>query len=485
MATAGVLARPPPQRFTQTGNMHEPWALDPSQTGAINLRNFVELMSKIGVQPRDRQWLAELDQNQRGISNLDLRMQYNDVVVPLNVLGTFSAADNNSMNSFLYTVICPPKITEQMNFSVEGIEIFMAPYDLMNPLNIARETTYRRQMHQYTTNMYKRSQSAEYGLLADSRFGEQTLQRMQYTLDKQAELTIMDVIATALPEYPHYEMLLKYQHPANGFNHIREQLIEGMAVFAGAEDSSAMLTHVLQGVNDQNKHDSLIVPAGGVLSMIRNAGEPQPVTAYRPFYDTGLRRLLVREYENGETSLSSIPMGGGKSMKVFQLHKFKGYIDDPDDTALQYLGTRLMLGELIEGPRISLDNLHSEKATLSPKMLAVMAPNQSPQTIEMQPIQFRDYLKYNLLFLGGTHGEVTLDNPDDGLSRYYEDLAKRYNGKDNTDKVAFQKRLSRSRAFGPEHAEHAVCPGNGSSLKEMTGFRHYCGFLCYNDMCRM
>lgn len=72
-----------------------------------------------------------------------------------------------------------------MNFTSEFYEAYMAPYDEMNPLNIARETGYRRTFTQKTLTMFKRAQSAEYTLLSDPIFGPQTLARMTDTLDKQ------------------------------------------------------------------------------------------------------------------------------------------------------------------------------------------------------------------------------------------------------------------------------------------------------------
>ncbi len=474
---AAIVAQPPKPFYTTTA-FHEQ-GVDPRLTGTINLRNFVDVMGKLGIQPRDGQWLAEIDQGARQINNLDLRYQYNDIIVPMNILAKFSNVDQNSMNAFLYQVLCPMRITNQFNFSVDSTEIYMAPFDAMNPLNIARETGYKREFKQYTLQMYKRSQSAEYTLLADPLFGEKTLQRMQYAIDKQAELTMMNLIAHALVEYPFYEMLLKFQHPVNAFLHAREALIENLDCFAGAENSDRLINHIRQGINDSNNHDSLVLPAGAGKRLIGNAGEPQPVTSWRPYYDTAERRLLVRAYDEGVSSLASIPVGNGRRLNVYELSEFKGYSSDPTDSVSQPLGTRLMLGEITVMQPVHLDYLDSPSATLSPKMLDVVAPEQTPMSMEMKLISFREYLKYNMMFISDD-GESTESDPQHmGLSGYYQKLAEEYNLGNTKD--AFKMAFREAAHVDNNNCATIYLQGN-AKLEDMYGFRHFDGFLCYNDV---
>lgn len=191
----------------------------------------------------------------------------------------------------------------------------------MSPLNIARETNYKREFRQYSLSTYKRSQSAEYTLLADPNFGEITMRRMLYAIDKQAELTMMDLISNAVVEYPYHEMLRRLQNPVTGFNHTREIMAETEDCFAGAKSHpDELLINIKMHINGTNKHNTVLGPAGFTMRLIKNAGtaSPQPVESFRPYFDTNTRTVLVRAYAEGVNSIASF---GGINM--FEITRFK------------------------------------------------------------------------------------------------------------------------------------------------------------------
>lgn len=101
----------------------------------------------------------------------------------------------------------PVELTDQFNFTTNRYEVFQAPFDEMNPFNVAREAGYRKTVAQTTLKMYKRAASAEYTLLGDARAGPIAMSRMQDTIDKHAELTLICLVINFLVEHPAYEML--------------------------------------------------------------------------------------------------------------------------------------------------------------------------------------------------------------------------------------------------------------------------------------
>jgi hypothetical protein len=453
------------------------YGLNPTATGPIALSNFISTISKsLGIEPRSADWKNEVDAGLRGLDYDDLRLQYQERAEVLNFRARLDAAGNNSLNSFLYLRVCPMRFTNEMNFSWSDIEVYQAPFDEMNPLNIARTTGYRREFHSTTLKMYKRSMQAEGTLLADAIYGPQAMSKMTKAIDTHAELTMIVLIINALVEFPYWRLLSVQQDPVRAFNHSRQVLFDDPEVYSGAESSANLISRIIQGINDANRHNTAVGPVGMSAQMALVEGEPKEMMGWQPIYDTKSRTIIMEEYQTGIKSAKSFPTSIG-SLDFFELHTLKGYSDDPDDIVQQPLRGLLTHGELIQSAPVNLDDLESDLATVAPKMLDVLAPLQTPGQITFKRLAYREYLKSNVLFLDEDGG--TLKKKTDSLSPYYEKLAQHYNDADNL-RDAFQEAFRSNDHTDNNNASNEYLDKN-FSLENMTGFRHFDGFLHFQD----
>jgi len=362
-----------------------------------------------------------------------------------------------------------------MNWTSDFYDVYQAPFDEMNPLNIAREVGYQRSFKQQSLKMYKRAATAEMTLLNDPNFGPETMDRMIETIDRAAELTMMVVIGNACVELPFYERVERYNHVINGFNHSREMMNQEATTFAGADSNADVITLIIQDLPAEMRANTVIMPAGMPRGLIRNAGQPQPVDGWKPYYDTKIKKMLMGRYDAAATSIASIPYGNGALLNCFEMVKQKGYMTDPDETAYNPLNSTLVLGEVIVPGAISLDDLDSPEACTSSKQCDVMAPEHTPLHLSIVKLAFREYLKSNFLFLD-QDGEC-MSHPDDGLSYRLDDLASMYTEAGIKD---FEEAFHTKAHFDNNSAAR-VYRDRAANLKEMTGFRHYFGFLSYDN----
>ena len=450
-----------------------------SKTGPVNWAQVRAQLEAHGIPAKDANWAMQIDQGRRQLNNNDLRLQYNNQIVPLNIQASITSTQLNQRNAFIYRVLIPIEVTDEFNFSSSDYELYMAPFDEVSPFNVGRETGYRKTVQQVTLKMYKRVASAEYTLLADKVHGPIAMRRMAEQIDKHGELTLIVLGANFLVEFPAYQLLKKYQHPTNGFSHAREIISMSKGTYGAADHGSAYLTQMLQQFNSTNQIDSVVVPQGTGRYLIKNEGEPKPVEGYVPVYQQGVSGTLLIAYANGAQSFRSLTHGNGAQVNFFELEPMKGYHDDPDGMSYRPLEQVIILGEWITHPnQLSLTDLSSPLAAKGSKFLDIGAIDQSPTLIERKLLRYRDYLKANVLFLnynskGGYLGDVNAT-----LSKYVQDVVERYN-KDPDLKHNFMVSVR-----DPEHLDNNAASPNYHStpIKAMLGFRHFCPWVSYDDV---
>ncbi len=455
--------------------------LDASDSGPVSFgRNFMDLMTRYGIEPKDGEsWKARIDQGRRNLTHLDLREQYNNSYVELDMRRHIGSDKMNSMNNWLYLSICPIRLTNQMNFTWSTMDIFQAPFDRMSPLNVARTTGYKRETHQATLDFYKRAIEIEGTLLNDPEFGPQAMDICLQGLNSHCELTLMMVVVRALVDIPYNNLLLKGQNPSFGFNHLRQAMFEEEIVFLGAKNPALLMNRIYKMVNDRNQIDTIIGSTNAGARFAVTAATQRSIIKWAPVYDTNTNRLMIAEFESSDVTSRSFPMTNGRSLEWFDLQPFSGYPDEPIDDDAQPLRGRLTLGEVIISPPPHLEDLEAPLATTVAKMLDCIAPVQTPSRISYKRYSYRDQLKVNILFTNPDTGILNYA-PDGGLSPLMTELAADYN-------KAGVKEKFRTAMRDPEHFSNDVASSRyisavDTKLASMTGFRHFYPFLYLNDI---
>lgn len=452
--------------------------VDPRRNnGATQVSGFIDTFSKYGVQPRDPNFAAAVASGTRQFNYLDFRSQYAGSVLPLDLRTAVqlqSAAQLNALNSFLYTQLCPLKLTEELNFDWEHMDFYMAPFDEMVPLNIARTTGFRRISHKQTISFYKRSIEIEGTLLNDAKHGPIALGRNLAALEGHVELTFMYLIAIALVELPTMYMLERRTNDQYGFDHARQSAFDDVNVFMGARDPGVLMNVMAKMVKDSNRIDSAVGPVGFCNKLSKNAVE-KTYAEYRPFLDTQSSRVLMGAYELPDRKRLVLPVGGGAGIQLFDMHKFSGYRDDFGDEQTQPLQARLTLGEVILSPPPNMADVESPDATTTGKMLDVVTVVEGSR-VDYKRYVYRVQLESNVMFLDDD-GQLKA-GPEDGTGYYLKKVVKLY--KDRSVEKSFLDAFR-----NPEHRSNDMAAvaylGNDVQLAESKGFRHYCSFVCYND----
>jgi hypothetical protein len=446
--------------------------------GPASLTNLVSnIKNTLGITPQDDRWALAVDQGLRHLDYNDLRAQYEDKAMQIDLNTMFKAVDSNNANSFLYKVICPPKSVSQMNFQGSDIEFYMAPFDRMNPLNIARVTGYKRHAYSTTLDFYKRSIEAEGTLLSDPVEGPKALNRMRSALIAQFELTFMVVIITAAVEVPYDREMKRLYNPFMPIHHARQELVDKGNVYIGAEDPLIWITRIKASLGDKSRARHLIIPtgAGTDLPLIKTE---ETIKSWREEYDTISKGFKLVPWDTGVIPLGNLPLGGGQTLYVHELSPFKGYSDDPEDLLNQPLRAHLTQGEHMMSPIPNLDDLINSPGTPSTsKVLDFLALEQTPTAIQWKRVHFEKYLAANVLFLG-PDGRPQ-DGVDDGLSPIYTDgLKDAYNS--DTNKPSFKAAFRQAQHADNDNAA-SVYLEQRTQLENMTGFRHFDGFMTYDD----
>lgn len=448
--------------------------------GPVNVSHLVNnIENSLGITPRDAEWRREVDQGRRQLSYVDLREQYENRYIDIDMATLLKNTDYNDRNAFLYKVLCPPRAVNGMNFQGTDIEFFMAPFDRMNPINVARETGYRRTVYKKTLDFYKRSISAEGTLLSDPVEGPIALARMKAALEKQFELTFMAVIITAAVEIPYDRLLKKHSNPYIPTNHVRQAMMEESMVYLGGEDGRLAIGRIKQAISSTSNARDLIVPTGTIGDMGLALGE-ESIRSWEEVFDSDAGRFLLRAYDTGVVPAGTLDIGAGRVLRVHELSPFMGYSDDPEDLLSQPLRAYLTQGEHMMSPLPNLEDLVRSPGSMAiPKALDLVALEQSPSNIVWKRVCFAEYLKSNALFLSAD-GQL-LDGVDNTLgSIYTADLEEAYNRTPETQ-LAFYNAF-RAKPNSDNNNAAASYQNRHIALEDMPGFRHFDGFMSWDDV---
>jgi hypothetical protein len=439
----------------------------PGRTGSVDFSTrLLSTLARYGVEPLSpHDFRANLDRAKRQINDLDLRHRFNGEFALISSSNPdFKPSSNNIFNTY----ICPRFPTTQMNFEVTEWDAYLAPFDEMTPLNIPNVTHHQNYSKTFTLSFFRRAAEFEMHLLL-SEFGPETWDRATLVLLKQYEYTELVCTTDALISAPTQRRLMYY----NGNNRIdynREMLHQRDRLFCATRGAKYFMNLINQDIMEAPR--VVLTGSTNLLKYVETMeGGPANVPSFVPRYDPERQSMVMDSHELGDATAKTIPMTNGTVLDVVPFRPIKALKIASADEAFNPFKGQVVLGEVIQQPPFSVEHLANAEATISTKMLEVAAAKQTQHEIENKRIGFLDNLPYNLLFMNkdGT-------TKDEGLSDYYDELAKEYNKNVEEFRKAF-----RLREHSDNNKPSTQYLASGEQPGAMTGFRHYDGFLCYND----
>lgn len=430
------------------------------------------IKNTLGIRPKDNEYELAVDQGSRHLDWTDLREQYEGRAMDINMSNLITAEQYNQRNSFLYRYICPPKMVNQMNFKSKEIEFFMAPFDRMNPLNIARATGYKYKAYSTTLDFYKRSIEAEGTLLSDPVEGPKALMQMKGVLASQFELTFMVVITDALVSVPYAALVNKYHNPMAQLNHSRQEIQDRASIYIGAEEPAKWLGRVKMQIASGSRARDLIIPTGTGVDLTLAQAE-KSLMGWGEFYNTDTREFFMKSYDTGVFPTGVVKHADG-DIRVHELAPYAGYSDDSEDLLNQPLRARLTQGEHMFSPLPEFTD-GSGNVALTSKRLDFLGLEHTPESMTWKQVRFEKYLAANVLFTK-SNGEV-LSGPNDTLSDLYKNIRDEYNAGAKKDQFHDAFRNPKHKDNNNAAGEYLAYPQH---LANMHGFRQFDGFLRYN-----
>lgn len=430
--------------------------------GPVTMNGVYRNMMAAGFEPKYPVNVEAMDRARQNLDFLDFHRDYNNVVNN-HFSDELTSALLNARNSTHLTVIAPMLYTEDINFRMTSADILQIPFDLSGPGNTARVTTYNVRERFASLNMFKRSLRFETTKLHDGTFGAGAFSQGLQSLRTQGEMTLSGMVAYALIDFPYMERIARLTHPTRAFSHMREMLLnEDETAWLNHTDPTALLHRMISTRTTYNKIDLAVVPGGAMTTIAKSAGESRPMPAYQLVLDSALRKYLMVNYD-GNTSLTSIPLGDGSVFHITENFAQRISVLDGEEEEIQALRSEITLAEVGMMPVRPKD----APFPLKPNYMDFgMADHQENEVVPRR-ITLSEAVGNSIIWYNRDGSDA-----DDGNSDHMRDLVKQYNTMAN-DII----RYFRDPQYADNDRPDPAYLRNGTPLAQMYGFRHFCGFV--------
>jgi hypothetical protein len=357
---------------------------------------------------------------------------------------TLSAALLNARGVPLIGAVAPLFPTQQNNFVITSEEVYEIPFQLMESHGVPVITGHRQTARSVSMQPFKRAAEIDLQTLSDPTFGPPALQKATGTLGSAALLTVTRSISTHLVWTPFRHMSRAFYKRPNMRECARQLHFESHLFALGNSDPAAFVNAIRNTPTAINGCDLIIVPAGMGARVQEISVETRPLPMYQIALDPKTQAFVELLYE-GPPSLATFTGVDGRRIDVIENPAYYMLHDEPEHRAFQSLRSFPVLGELILQPSVPAGPLAGD-----PKALTVWVHNQTPESIQVAPLEHAEALKWAGIW-NNENGTVNDDgSPGDIYNKMVREMEEDAGGRE-------QLRANLAAYFGPYDAN----TGNG------------------------